>query len=229
MQALTAFFAGFLPHHVSDGTVLAFLRFFSFPVPRKKRDLHREQNLAQWDRRWDQAVEEGLIERQSLLSGMVLGNTGAEINSCEVIALHNVLLALRDPEALSLGRGLFPALLEECEAGGLALGGAFGTAPAKLLARLRAKGYTYEFLYGKKLTEEALAEAERDCRAFLVTVYNDRDNVMAMIHTMSITREKNGFRVSNGGLRGQSFPSLTEAVHAPGHGKGRPISLICVR
>lgn len=165
-------------------------------------------------------MEGPFLERQHLLGGMVLGNEKARINSCEVIAAYNALKLLKKEIC-------FPGLLTEFEEAGLVLGGRFGTAPGRIQRVLENHGCDTILLRENELSEKKLRSLQGSFPAFLLTAYNDREDIMAMIHTMCITGD--GFLVLNGGLTGEKHFSLEEAFAAVNGGRIKPISLICVR
>lgn len=188
-------------------------------------------------------MTDGFIERQACLGSLRLGRSSADKNSCEVIAAYNTVYALALAESdganrptMSLRypwlpvtrRRTFPEMIWEFESLGLALAGIFGTAPGKIIKYLGKRGYETGTLYGKAIDEEGARELQATYRAFILTAYNDRDNIMAQIHTLSITREAYGFRVHNGGMERKLYPKLYDAIRAVGGGKSQPIVLIGV-
>lgn len=221
MKRLKAFLRGFIPGHVSSKIVLGFLNFFSFRIPKRLREKHYEHNLEQWDLCRARAEKAGFLEHQELLSVLPFGNRPASVNSCEVIAVYNAWKALGKEVS-------FPELLKKFEQMGLCLFGAFGTAPKKLHRYFREQGEETKVLIGKAVTEKALAALERNYQTFLVTAYNDRSNIMAMIHTMCISRESAGFVVHNSVSANGTHASLGEALSALGGGKALPICLLGV-
>lgn len=222
MGNIKSFFAGLIPRHVSDGAVLRFLKIFSFRIPKAARMKHLEQNRAAWEKFFPFATRHGYIERQSALTEMVLGNTRADINSCEVIAVCNAGMALNREST----KESFPKLIEEFERRGIVFFGAFGTAPGKLASYWKEKGQGCRILKKKELNAEETKRLSESCEVYIVTAYNDRNNIMAMIHTMCITKEAQGYRIHNGGLEEKLFPTLFAAVTGINQGKGRPICLI---
>lgn len=243
MNSVRQCLAAFIPRFISAGTVTRFLSFVSVRIPASVRNAHLSANSVAWDLIMDQAMTDRYIERQKCLSGLRLGKISCDRNACEVIAVYNTLAALSAEEevwaespTVSLTypwfpvtrKRSFPEMLWEFESLGLALAGYFGTAPSRIIKYFGKKGYETEALYGKAITEEKTKELAGRKRAFVLTVYNDRENIMAEIHTLSITKEAYGFRVHNGGMEKEIFPKLYDAVCAVNRGKSKPIVLIGV-
>ncbi len=221
MNRVKAFFAGFIPKHISSKAVLGFMNLFSFRIPKSLRERHLKENNENWEATARVVEKNGFLEEQSLMTGITLGNRKASVNACEVMAAYNALRSLGETPS-------FPALVERFERMGLCLFGAFGTAPAKLKRFFREAGIGQEALSGKALTKEAAEGLEKRYETFVVTVYNDRENIMAMIHTMCISRVNGGFTVHNSGSSGVVFPSLSEAVFSLNGGRAKPLWLLGV-
>ena len=222
MKGLKAFLAGFIPRRVSSKLVLGFLNFFSFRIPKRLREKHYRNNLEQWSTCFTRAESGGFLEYQSLLTTLSFGNHPASYNSCEAIAVYNAEKALGKDVS-------FPYLLMNFENRGLALFGTFGTAPKKIVRYFTDIGEKTESLIGKAVTEEAVDALEKRFTVFVVTVYNDRTNILAMIHTMCITREETGFLVHNSGGAAEAKCSLFDALSSLGDGRALTICLIGVR
>lgn len=243
MNSLQRRLAAFVPHFIGAGTVIRFLSFVSVRIPTSIRNDHLTQNSVAWDLIGKTAMTGPYIERQGCLSAMRLGKLTCDKNSCEVIAAYNTQAALRKEEAdwaerptVSLAYPwlpvtrvrTFPEMLWEFESLGLALAGYFGTAPKRIVKYFRKRGYETELRYGRRLSEDEVLAFSRQYRAFILTAYNDRDNLMAQIHTLSITREAYGFCVHNGGMEREVYPKLFDAISAVGQGRSGPICLIGV-
>lgn len=243
MNSVQKRLAALIPTFIGAGAVSRFLSLVSVRIPASVRNTHLAQNSIAWDMAAVDAMSGRYIEHQEKLSGLRLGKMSADCNSCEVIAAYNTLAALSEEEddwAKRPTKSLrypwweitrprsFPEMLWEFESLGLALAGYFGTAPGKIVKYFGKRGYETEILYGRGVSEERVQTLARQCRAFVLTAYNDRKNIMAQIHTLSITKEAYGFRVHNGAMEKEIFPKLYDAVCAVNGGKSKPICLIGV-
>ncbi len=241
MRSVKQRLAAFIPRFIGAGTVARFLSFVSVRIPVSQRNAHLAQNSIAWDQIWEKAMKGRYIEYQHTLFGIRLGKTTADRNACEVIATYNTMASLAAAEASwakkpekSLRypwwdvtrRRTFPEMLWEFESLGLALAGYFGTAPGKIVKYLEKHGYETKTLTGKAITSENTLSLAGQFRAFVLMAYNDRENIMAQVHTLSITKEAYGFQVHNGNMEDRTFPVLYDAVCAVNQGKSKPIVLI---
>ena len=243
MKSVKHRLAAFIPRFVGAGAVTRFLSLVSVRIPVSQRNAHLAQNSIAWDQIWEKAMKGRYIEHQRELVDLYLGRLSADRNACEVIATYNTMASLAAAEASwakkpekSLRypwwdvtrRRTFPEMLWEFESYGLALAGYFGTAPGKIVKYLEKHGYETAMLTGRAVNPERVRALAGQYRAFVLMAYNDRDNIMAQIHTLSITKEAYGFQVHNGDMEDRTFPVLYEAVCAVNQGKSKPIVLIGV-
>lgn len=243
MKSVKQRLAAFIPRFIGAGTIARFLSLVSVRIPVSQRNAHLAQNSIAWDQIWEKAMKGRYIEYQGVLSSLVLGKLSADRNACEVIATYNTMASLAVSEATwakkpekSLRypwwdvtrRRTFPEMLWEFESYGLALAGYFGTAPGRIVKYLEKHGYETDTLTGKAITAERVRALAGRYRAFVLMAYNDCENIMAQVHTLSITKEAYGFQVHNGNMEDRIFPMLYEAVCAVNQGKSKPIVLIGV-
>ncbi len=180
-------------------------------------------NMFGWQRYSSAHAEDLYIEHQKDMDDLYYGKRfRASYNACEVIAAYNALIDLTDHKPdIS-----FPELLAEFEQNGLVRKGAWGTDLQWIDRFLCENGYTVRKLTGRRITAEAVQDLERTCRTFIMTAYNDRDDIMQMIHTVTVTCSADGiYSVHNAG-DDRVYRSLSEAVFSFNHQKGRVISLI---
>lgn len=139
----------------------------------------------------------------------------ADYNSCEVIAVYNVMRYFRREVS-------FPELLRDFERKGIALGGAFGTSPAALVSYLEREGFSVKCLCGKQLMDFLPSVAE-EAQAFLVCLYNDRQSLQRGLHTLCVTRQGDQFLLHNDyrTYGKQGFDSLEAATCSYRNGDSR--------
>ncbi|MCM1083643.1 MAG: hypothetical protein NC393_09215 [Clostridium sp.] len=220
----------YVPNHVNDASLLAILSLLSInPIPEHEILEHYQANLTGWETYLNDHANDAYIEHQSAMLDIIYyGNHTAEYNSCEVIATYNALLALNNGESPVD----FPMLLSIFEAGGIVLGGEFGTSPIDLYLFLDASGYDAKILYGGSIKDSKLNKMQSNYTTYILTAYNDADNLGEMIHTVSITKEtldgQEKYVIHNAGDCTQ-YDSLADAVKNYNEGKGEAISVIGVR
>lgn len=145
----------------------------------------------------------------------------ADYNSCEVIAVYNVLRYFGRETS-------FPELLHQFERNGAALGGAFGTSPSAVELFLREQGFAVQRLVGKKLAG-SLPSATQE-QVFLICMYNDRASLHRGMHTMCVTGCGNRFLLHNDyqSYGKREFDSLEAAIRSYHGGDSRLWALLTV-
>lgn len=125
------------------------------------------------------------IEHQGAMRDLKYGYKNVAYSGCEVIAVYNAEVTLaggNEPDKVT-----FVDLLKKFEDNGIVLGGLFGTAPNAMNDYLKNRGYTTEMLVGDHITEASLERFGKYYDVFIVTLYNNRENVSDQIHTMCIS------------------------------------------
>ena len=212
---------GFIP----DKLVLWVWNILSVSVSPKNRDKHLAYNKELWKKQAASAKVGSYIERQDALGDMKLGNRPASYNSCEVIAVCNLMTAFSGEKDKDVKGLSFPECLEYFERLGLSGGGRLGVSYKRMLTFLSELGigcisYSYEDYKNGKLPGGQ--------RAYVVTVYNDKKNIFKMIHTVCITKEKAGYAIHNDAKNsGRRFATVNAAIDAVSSPSSRPIGIIC--
>ena len=156
------------------------------------------------------------IENQKEWSSVKFGKTDMAFAGCEIMAVANALMALGNPMSAYEMAGLITYFTAK----GAVRGGRFGTSPLALRTCINENGYPV--ITERVCTQEHLHELQEKAQVYIAVVYNDRDDIMAQIHTVCITRDGEGFTTHNRtgvpGADGQSTErtesSLYEAVHS---------------
>lgn len=216
-----------IPEHVSSRTVLEVMDFLRI-VPaagRQARRRHYVQNSAVWQMlRHTAAGAGGLIENQHGCTGMVCGQAGIPGCGCEIIACYNVCLLL----GLSVP-GDFPGLIRQFERYGLAAGGWFGAPPKAIHDYFLKRGRQVRMT----LREADFDRTAADSRVLVVTVYNDRKDIGAEIHTYAVSVEETaqgrryiGHNVTCDGRVAAPAESLTALIRRESGGRAGGICCI---
>lgn len=207
-------------------------------VSSKTADSHLEGNKANWSE-YLQGHSIKYIENQHALTMLKYGSyrkhfskwffngedAVAAKNTCGVISVYNSLLYL----GVEGEEASFPYLLNYFEKRSSVLKGYFGTSFIGIIKYFKNNGYDYRYVCGKKITEESLKDIEDNYKTFIFVSYNNIESISDMIHTMSITREAEGFTIHNSGSKPEYFGTLYEAVvgyNACNGIKSRPIAVI---
>ena len=190
-------------------------------VSKKTADSHLEENEKNWAEYKDKS---GIryIERQHDLTMLKYGSYRktfqkmfmgekpfvAAYNSCEVISVYNALenLGIKNEETT------FPKLLNYFEKNASILKGYFGTSFTGIIRYFKKNGYDYISFMGRKITRENLDLVEKNYETYIFMSYNNTENIADMIHTMSITKEEQGFFIHNSYCKTTCYETLYDAV-----------------
>ena len=69
---------------------------------------------------------------------------------------------------------------------------------------------------------------QTEYEAFIMTAFNQGQNPFSMVHTMCITKEKEGYRRHNDTVRAQYYPSLYEAVQDYHQGRAHTMYVLAI-
>lgn len=182
----------FIPMHVSNRALLIIYRLLAaFGVPRFIRRNHLRENCIRLEQTgWDfWHVPDAYIENQSEWKKVRFGvgrHLSMSYAGCEIIATYNARKALGE----LLSEKHMAELIEGYEARGAAIGGVFGVAPTAIAVYFRKNGFAVETADGAD--GRAVAGIARNHRVMIATAYNDRNDITAQIHTVCITKNREG-------------------------------------
>ncbi len=224
--------AAFIPKYASNRVLLTGYRFLTIlGVPRFVRRNHFRENCEQLkETNWNFWHEkDALIENQSEW-GRIRFGVGRRLSmryaGCEIIATYNARKALGD----SVSRDNMAEVIDSFEARGAALWGMFGVAPTMIAAYFRKNGFAVQTADGAD--EAAVERIAQNHKVMIATAYNDKNDIMAQIHTVCITkRTDRGFVLHNAYHRDKSgqysaSPPYTTVQEAVGHISQREAKLI---
>lgn len=184
--------AAFVPRYVSNRGLLTGYRLFTvFRVPRFVRRRHLQENHQGLEKtNWKFWIDkDALIENQSEWGNISFG-VGRRLNmsyaGCEIIATYNARKALGG----QVSKVDMVKLIGDYEARGAALWGAFGVAPTMIATYFRKNGFAVETADGAD--EAAVEKIAKICSVMIATAYNDKNDIMAQIHTVCVTKRADG-------------------------------------
>lgn len=184
--------AALIPKYINNRALVKGYRLLTiFGVPRFIRKNHlRENHIRLEQTNWNFWHEkDALIENQSEWGNIRFG-VGRRLSmryaGCEIIATYNARKALGE----RMSKGDMAKLIAAFEARGAALWGVFGVAPTAIAAYFRKNGFAVETADGAD--ERAVTEIARKYRVMIATAYNDRNDIMAQIHTVCMTKRAEG-------------------------------------
>ena len=140
----------------------------------------------------------GFIENQNDYSDMFYGTRTVRFSGCEIIASYNVLRALtgREPS--------FSKMIAAFEKNGMIFYGNLGTDPGQMRSFLKKQGfrveeYTDVTSYRKSRGNKKPVRKQEAKEAFVLTLYNDRTDLLKGIHTVAVTKKDRWYYLHNDG------------------------------
>lgn len=153
--------------------------------------------------------KDSYIENQSRWENVRFGNgkkSSMAYSGCEIIATYNALNALGEQVSVDL----LAELISAFEKDGAVNNGDWGIAPLAIYDYFRKNGY--ETVYTDKRDPDIINQTGKEYDTVIVTVFNDKTNIMEMVHTVCITRTENDHYVIHNGRDASEFPLLYEAI-----------------
>ena len=214
-----SFFKSFIPMRVSNETILNF-----FEILRKTASHEFKGNLEKNTKNFKNHLEEiekndGYIENQHLYTDMSYGNKTIDFCGCEIIATYNAIYDLTGNHDMS-----FPNMIDSYEKDGIVLSGFFGTAPRAIEDYLKKQGF--KTISSSNKSEYDIIGEKSD--ALILTMFNDKNNIMNMVHTINITKKNGAFYVHNNGHKTHltKYNSISDLLLRINDGKAKDIFLI---
>lgn len=213
----------FIPRHVGNRWVLGCfegLRKIQ-RLTSKSGSIHLAENMRALSAH-QKRIEgsQGYVEDQRNYSDVKYGKVTMKYAGCEIFAVYNALVSLKVRQGLNLAR-----LIEGFERDGMVLSGRFGTSPKAL------KDYFDRLGYKTWMTRDCseFDEIEGQADALILTMYNNRDNIMHQVHTVHISKTEGQLIAHNvygdGTLIGP-YANMAELISHIRDGKAKAIALI---
>ena len=166
-----------------------------------------------------------LIENSPLGTDNKGGCPTCAYNACEVDALYNSLVYL---DGQTQNHDL-PELIKHFEENGNVMNGYGGTSPYEINNYLKSEGYNTTFIKGDDLKSSSYTGLESKYDTYIVTVYNDKNYLSQVVHTMSITKESDGlYYLHNSGSTSDVAGTLEDVISGYNGGSSETISIIGV-
>lgn len=165
----------------------------------------------------------GFIEDQNNYEDLLFGEATLKYSGCEIISVFNALNNLGAKRIVTI-----PGLISHFEKDGMIFSGKFGTAPTALQDYFKANGY--ETVFTTK--EQEFASIGANYKTFILTMYNDRNDISKEVHTINISKENTMYTIHNAygnGIVLGPFNSIPAAIKNINNGKAKGISLIGIR
>lgn len=193
-----------IPRHVANRTVLAayrILRRYTNKIPENKILQNAAANSIELHNhaRHYFPGESKYIENQADWGKIRFGSgrkSNMSYSGCGIIAAYNALASLGE----STSPDIMVDLIGHFERDGAALNGNFGIAPHAVRDYFTGKGFEAVFTGDNK--RDVINKIGETCDAVIVTAYNDKTDITAMVHTVCMhtlcMAEKDGYVIHNG-------------------------------
>ena len=160
-----------------------------------------------------------------------LGDSNMAYSGCEIIAIVNALTNM----GIYLSSEQFAELIKHFESDGMCYNGQFGTSPVAIYQYLKSEGYDVEFTLSTKSRD--IEQISNEYPTFIVSAFNNVDNVKDAVHTVCITKEPEGYVVHNGYrkrgekyIASEAYPTLEEAInHIAEDGNSKVVMIMGVK
>lgn len=225
----------FIPQEVSNDVVVAVMEILSinYPVLNKTIEENAKSNLNVLTNTSELCVSGQYIENQALWTTVKYGNGSTmDYTGCGIIASYNAMSALGE----NVSEQTMVDLISRYEQDGAVLYGMFGTSPYQIEKCFEEKGY--DVISTRSKEEAVVNDIGDNSDTVIATVYNNQDNVMDQLHTVSITKDSNGkFSIHNTGAKkdgkyvakdnnGVGYDTLHDAICDVSGGNSMNISVI---
>lgn len=216
--------AAFIPRYCKPGLILwvfEVLRFFQKAFSKKRNDLGIEENNVAFLNHKERLLQnDGYIEDQVSYTDMNYGKTKVQGTGCEVIATYNALRSLGCEMQWD-----FPKLIQAFEADGMVLFGKAGSTPKAILDFFLREGFRAGLI-----VKEALAgQLAREYDSLILTMYNDKKDIMEQIHTVHISKKEGAYFVHNASASGRvlgPYDTIEQLLSSLNGGRAQMISMI---
>ena len=186
-------FKSFIPKRISNKTVIRFYDLFRklSGVSDRVIATHKEANRAVLsDAQISPLKEEpGYIENQREWKEVLIGkgkNPTMQKSGCGVFAVYNALLALGE----DVGKETLPELIAAFEKQGVVLSGRWGVSPRAIYRYFQNNGFDTAMTMSRDA--EVINRIGKDYTVNIVTVYNNKEDIMQFVHTVCVTKNERG-------------------------------------
>ena len=222
IEAVKEYFKGFLQKKTSNRTIMASLQVLRTLTPFVYQGnlKHNKENfpshLSQIQR------YRGYIEDQYNYEDLKYGHKTIAFSGCELIAAYNALFDLTGDENID-----FPEMIHYFENDGILLYGHLGTAPQAVDLYFKRKGFETK----RSFKREEYSNIEKNYDAFILTKFNDIDDITQCIHTVCITKKNGKFHVHNNSYYGHNiqYDSIEDVLNRIDGGLAKDIVLLGIK
>ena len=222
IDSIIEYFKSFLQKNVPNNVLLNTIQMLRKLTPQDYPG-NLENNIQNFQKHLNAIKNnKGFIEDQRNYGDLKYGLQTISYSGCELIAAYNALYDLTGEENRN-----FPEMIDYFEKDGILLYGAFGTAPQAVEEYFNKLGFETKLSTNNK----DYFNIQNEYDTFLLTKFNDIDDITKCIHTICITKKNGKFHVHNNGYSGHliEYNSISDILERIDNGKAKDIDLLGIR
>ena len=222
-EYLIEYFKAFLQKNLSNKDLLKVITLIR-NLNTKTYEGNLEINLENFEKNHMEKIRrnKGYIEDQYMYFDMNFGIKTIADSGCGIIAVYNALYDLTGEENKN-----FPMLIDYFEKNGILLYGYFGTDPQAVDEYFKELGFETM----SSCEKEEYVYIQENCDAFVLTLYNDIDDIREMIHTLNISKKNGKYFIHNNSFNSQlrEYDSILDILEKINGGKSKDIYLTGIK
>ena len=221
-ESIIEYFKSFLQKNVPNSVILNTIQLLR-KIPPQDYPGNLENNIQKFPNHLNTIKKnKGFIEDQHSYGDLKYGMKTISYSGCEIIAAYNALYDLTGEGNIN-----FPEMIDYFEKDGILLYGNFGTAPQSVEEYFNKLGYETKSSPNK----EEYLDIQNTCDTFILTKFNNIDDITKCIHTICITKNNGKFHVHNNGYSGYliEYDSISDILARIDGGKAKDIVLVGIK
>ena len=221
-ESIKGYFKAFLQKKVPNRVILDAITAIRYLTPAIYPG-NLEHNIEAFPKHLTQINRyKGFIENQDSYYDMMYGQKTIDLSGCVVIAAYNALYDLTGEEFIDL-----PAMIDYFEKNGILLYGEIGTAPQSVEEYFNKLGFKTKSSFKREEYENIANEYD----TFVLTKFNDIDDIYECIHTSCITKRDGKFYIHNNSYYGHNiqYNSIEDLLNRIDGGKAKDIVFLGIK
>ena len=209
----------FLQKNVPNEIVLNFFEYLK-TLQKKEYPTHLSENRKGFKNHLSTIkANNGYIEDQRNYKDMSYGDYTLSYNGCELIAIYNALYELTKKNDTD-----FAQIIDIHEKNGILINGVFGTSMKTIEQYFIKNGFPTK----SSSIKDDYEQIAKNSDVLILTIYNNKDDIMAQIHTIAITKKNGKYFVHNNSANPPSvgYTSFANALNSINSGKAKDLFLI---
>ena len=220
---IAIYFKSFVQQKISNNVMISIIDTLEGVSQQKNYKDNLELNTKNFENHLEAIKNNGgYIEDQNNYGDMNYGKKTIASSGCGIIATYNVIYFLTKDENIN-----FPKIIEAFEKEGIIFDGLLGTSPHSIEKYLKSNGYNTI----SSCSKEEYDNIGENYDAFILTIYNNKFDIMEGLHFIAITKENGYFHVHNNGYNSHKidYNSISELLEKIDDGMAKDIFLTGIK